>query len=138
MTNEKASAQLFSPNGGVLDGKVKEVDNAIRDIIGLTQEQFSQIAMISQGEFRKLLQANTTERQKIFREIFKTEMYEVLQKRLKNEANSIEQQLGEMKRSTAQYIGSILYDEDSLHAVDVRKAKEGGILTADVLALLAL
>lgn len=135
-TNEKASAQLFSPSGDVLDGKVKEVDNAIRDIIGLTQEQFSQIAMISQGEFRKLLQANTTERQKIFREIFKTEMYEVLQKRLKNEANRIEQQLGEMKRSTAQYIGSILYDEDSLHAVDVRKAKEGGILTANVLELL--
>ena len=135
-TNEKASAQLFSPSGDVLDGKVKEVDNAIRDIIGLTQEQFSQIAMISQGEFRKLLQANTTERQKIFREIFKTEMYDVLQKRLKNEANRIEQQLGEMKRSTAQYIGSILCDEDSLHAVDVRKAKEGGILTADVLELL--
>ena len=135
-TSEKASAQLFSPNGGVLDGKVKEVDNAIRDIIGLTQEQFSQIAMISQGEFRKLLQANTTERQKIFREIFKTEMYEVLQKRLKNEANSIEQQLGEVKRSTAQYIGSILCHEDSLYAVDVRKAKEGGILTADVLELL--
>ena len=135
-TNEKASAQLFSPDGDVLDGKVKEVDNAIRDIIGLTQEQFSQIAMISQGEFRKLLQANTTERQKIFREIFKTEMYDVLQKRLKNEANRIEQQLGEVKRSTAQYIGSILCHEDSLYAVDVRKAKEGGILTADVLELL--
>lgn len=135
-TSEKASAQLVSPDGKSVDMKIKDVDNAIRDIIGLTQEQFSQIAMISQGEFRKLLQANTTERQKIFREIFKTEMYEVLQKRLKNEANSIEQQLGEVKRSTAQYIGSILCHEDSLHAVDVRKAKEGGILTADVLELL--
>lgn len=135
-TNEKASAQLFSPNGGVLDGKVKEVDNAIRDIIGLTQEQFSQIAMISQGEFRELLQADTKKRQAIFREIFKTGKYEVLQERLKSEASSLNQQLSEIRRSTAQYVGSILCNEDSLLAIDVRKARDGEMLTADVLELL--
>lgn len=55
------------------------MDAAIREIVGLTREQFSQIAMISQGDFRKLLQAETSERQKIFRDIFKTDFYVMLQ-----------------------------------------------------------
>ena len=57
-TTQIADAKLTYPDGRLLT-KQGEVDAAIRDIIGLTREQFSQISMISQGDFRKLLQANT-------------------------------------------------------------------------------
>ena len=80
-TKQAADAQLTCSDGRVVT-KLKEVDKAIRDIIGLTREQFAQVAMISQGDFRKLLQAETKERQKIFRDIFGTGLYVTLQDQL--------------------------------------------------------
>ena len=55
-TKQAADASLTYPDGHVVT-KLKDVDKSIREIIGLTREQFSQVAMISQGDFRKLLQA---------------------------------------------------------------------------------
>ena len=79
-TKQVAEAVLTYPDGHTIS-KVKDVDKAVRDIIGLTREQFSQVAMISQGDFRKLLQADTKERQKIFRDIFDTTLFVTLQNR---------------------------------------------------------
>ena len=87
-TKQAADASLTYPDGHVVT-KLKDVDKSVRDIIGLTREQFSQVAMISQGDFRKLLQADTKERQKIFRDIFGTGYYVTLQNRLKDEANDL-------------------------------------------------
>ncbi|WP_273236233.1 hypothetical protein, partial [Mobilibacterium timonense] len=56
----------------------------IQSIIGLDDRQFSGIAMIPQGEFRKLLYASTDERIKIFRQLFHTELFSDFQRELKN------------------------------------------------------
>ena len=79
MTKQRSEAELHLPDGRVLD-KPKEVNAELTQIIGLDRSQFSQIAMIAQGEFLKLLTAETKDRQEIFRKIFKTNCYEVLQK----------------------------------------------------------
>lgn len=63
LTKEKANVELTYPDGRVLT-KQREVDNAVRDIMGIDRNQFSQIAMISQGDFLKLLLAPTEERKK--------------------------------------------------------------------------
>jgi len=81
-TRQTADAQLTLPDGRIVT-KLKEVDRAIEEIIGLNRGQFSQVAMISQGEFRRLLQADTRERQKIFRDIFGTGLFVALQEELK-------------------------------------------------------
>ena len=60
-TKQHPEAQLTCPDGRLVT-KQREVDKAISEIIGLTREQFSQVCMISQGEFRKLLQADTKRR----------------------------------------------------------------------------
>ena len=65
-TTEKADAELVYPDGRVIT-KVKEVDRAIAEIMGIDRNQFSQIAMIAQGDFLKLLLASTDERKKFFR-----------------------------------------------------------------------
>ncbi|HBN83012.1 MAG TPA: hypothetical protein DDZ89_04150 [Clostridiales bacterium] len=57
-TKQKADAQLIYPNGRVV-AKTKDVTNAIQDIMGIDRNQFSQIAMIAQGDFLKLLLAPT-------------------------------------------------------------------------------
>ena len=135
-TKQLPEAQLTYPDGRIVT-KQREVDKAIGQIIGLTREQFSQVSMISQGDFRKLLQADTKERQKIFRDIFGTGYYVTLQNRLKDEANELWKQLSNASASRQQYIGGIVCSEDSLLRLDVKKAKEGGMLTADVMELMA-
>lgn len=68
-TTEKKAAQLEYPDGRVVT-KNSDVDEQIQEILGVNGEQFSQIAMIAQGDFLKLLLADTGPRQKILRDIF--------------------------------------------------------------------
>lgn len=58
----------------------------MQEILGVTREQFAQISMIAQGEFRRLLQADTKTRIDIFRGIFQTGRYAALQKKIRDEA----------------------------------------------------
>lgn len=134
-TTELAGAELTCPDGRQVTKK-GEVDAAIREIIGLTREQFSQIAMISQGDFRKLLQADTKERQKIFRDIFKTDFYVLLQNQLKESTGEIRTQREQASQSIQQYINGMTCDEDSVYALDVQKAKNGELPVTEVMELL--
>jgi len=123
-TKQPSDAQLTYPDGRVVT-KLKDVDKAVRGIIGLTREQFSQVAMISQGDFRRLLQADTRERQKIFRDIFGTGAFVTLQNQLKEKAGEVRDQRDQASRSIRQYIDGIVCGKDSPLAPDVKRAKEG-------------
>ena len=133
-TKQAADAVLTCPDGHVVT-KLKDVDKSVREIIGLTREQFSQVAMISQGDFRKLLQADTKERQKIFRDIFGTGLFFTLQNQLKEKASQVRDQKDQAVRSIQQYIGGMVCDADSPLSVDVRTAKAGELPIVDVMAL---
>ena len=135
VTKQHPEALLTYPDGRIVT-KQREVDKAIGEIIGLTREQFSQVSMISQGDFRKLLQADTRERQRIFRDIFGTGYYVTLQNRLKEEANELWKLLSHATASQQQYICGIVCGETSLLFLDVKKAKEGSMMTAEVMELL--
>ena len=135
-TKESANAQLRYPDGRMVDKSSKEVDRAIRDIIGLTREQFAQIAMISQGDFRKMLQADTKERQKIFRDIFGTGLYVTLQDQLKAKAAEVKTQREQANASIRQYIEGIVCHEDSPLVIDARKARNGELPVTEVQELL--
>lgn len=130
LTAQVATAELLCPDGHSVT-KLKDVNQAIRDIIGLNREQFSQIAMISQGDFRKLLQAGTEERQKIFRDIFRTGFYVLLQSRLKDRAAEVGRETSDAARSIRQYVQGIACSEDSVHFPDVAKAKDGQMPMAE-------
>lgn len=133
-TTESAGAELTCPDGRQVT-KNGEVDAAIREIIGLTREQFSQIAMISQGDFRKLLQADTKERQEIFRDIFKTDLYVLLQNQVKEKAGEVRGQRDQASQSIRQYINGVTCDEDSVYALDAQKAKNGELPVTEVIEL---
>lgn len=135
VTVQKADAQLTYPDGRILT-KPKEVTKAIKDIIGVDRNQFSQIAMIAQGDFLKLLLADTGQRQKIFREIFKTSYYQKLQSDLRDAERQLYYSCEASKSSVNQYISGILCDEDDVLSIEVQKAKSGEMFTADVVELI--
>ena len=69
---ETSKVELTLPDGNVFVGKKKETDAKIVEILGVDADQFTQIAMIAQGDFLKLLHAESKERRKIFSRIFHT------------------------------------------------------------------
>ena len=122
-TLQSAEVTLNLPSGDVVT-KEKEVTNKIKEIIGIDRDQFSQIAMISQGAFRELLQANTVERQETFRKIFKTGDYEKLQEKLSKKANEVSRECGSENDSIKQSIKDIEIEENSSYKEDVEMLKE--------------
>lgn len=106
MTMEKADALLTYPDGKIVT-KTKEVTKAVVELIGLDRNRFTQIAMIAQGDFLKLILAKTEERSKIFREIFDTKLYQQIQERLKTESGALRMQYEELSRSIEQYKSGI-------------------------------
>ena len=90
-TKQPAGAELRCPDGRRIT-QVREVNAAVRDILGINKDQFTQIAMIAQGDFLKLLLAETKERQKIFQDIFQTKQFWRFQEAAKAEANGLQRQ----------------------------------------------
>ncbi|MDO4284634.1 MAG: SMC family ATPase [Eubacteriales bacterium] len=105
-TMTPADASLLCPDGRVVT-KTGEVTAAVQEILGLDREQFSQIAMIAQGDFLKLLLASTAERMEIFRRIFRTERYQELQSRLKEETLLLQRSCAQLREEREKAIASI-------------------------------
>ena len=70
---------------------VSEINKKIEDLIGLTQEQFKQIVMLPQGEFRKFLTSETENKEAILRRLFKTEPYQNIEYRLKEKQDELKE-----------------------------------------------
>jgi len=83
---------------------VTEVNAKLEAIIGLTKEQFSQIVMLPQGEFRKLLTSDTDNKEQILRRIFRTELYEKLELRFQGMSRGLQDQLKEARASSSAYL----------------------------------
>lgn len=128
MTTEKANATLEYPDDREPVTKSREVTRAITELIGLDCRQFTQIAMIAQGDFQKVLFANTEERGKIFRQIFGTDIYRVLQDKLKDAVKKQWKEYDELRRSINQYMEGIVCENDSLDEEGTRIAEKINLL----------
>ena len=92
---EASKVELFLPDGSVYRGKKRETDQKIVEIMGLDAVQFTHIAMIAQGDFLKLLLAESKERKKIFSRIFQTGICYRVQEELKRNAGQLYRSLEE-------------------------------------------
>ncbi|RYG71590.1 SMC family ATPase [Lentibacillus lipolyticus] len=86
---------------------VSEINKKLETILGLTQDQFKQIVMLPQGEFRKLLTSETENKEAILRRIFKTEPYKQLSELLKRKKDDVQQQFMQEKQMRDHYIQTI-------------------------------
>lgn len=137
MTVQKAEAELICPNGRVVT-KMNEVTKAVVEIIGVDKSQFSRIAMIAQGDFMKLLLADTKSRSDIFRKIFKTAQYNELQESFGREYRNVRASYEDAEKSALQYISSIRLAPDNLLAARLDKAKAGELLMSDSVELIKI
>ena len=106
-TPQRAKAELHLPDGRLVT-KTREVTGEIVNIIGLDRSQFAQIAMIAQGDFLKLLLADTRSRQEIFRKLFPTRGYMVFQEKVKSESGALQRECEAARASVKQYIDGVL------------------------------
>lgn len=134
-TKQVAGAELHMPDGRVIT-KVSDVNTAVEEILGFNKNQFSQMAMLAQGDFLKLLLADTKERMEIFRKLFNTEPYQRLQDMLHEKYRDTESKVSDGRKSIKQYINGIEADKDDVLSLEVEKAKKGELLTDDVKILL--
>lgn len=121
-TAERADAVLYLPEGSPLVG-VKSVNEKITELLGVNKEQFSHIAMIAQGEFLKLLLADTKKRSEIFREIFGTKKYQALQDALKSRSGKLHDEYNEISRSIGQYLEGVRCPKEHIHFEEFEKMK---------------
>lgn len=133
-TKQSANAELVMPDGSVIT-KIKEVSAKVEEIIGINKNQFSQIAMIAQGDFRKLLNCETNERSKIFRKIFKTEPYHNIEIKLSSLFNELRRNREKEKSGIEQYINQLKCNENDTLSLELERAKSGDVLIEDVIKL---
>ena len=138
MTTEKADATLTYPDDRPPVTKAKDVTAAVQEIIGLDYNQFSQIVLIAQGQFTKLLNASTEERSRIFRKLFRTQRYAQLQERLQAEAAALNQQRTAQNAKLDSLLGGLQFspedpDAEALHALCAQTVPETALALLDAL-----
>lgn len=115
LTKEMANAMLLYPDGKEITG-LAAVNTAIAQLLGYNRKQFTQISMIAQGDFLKLLVADTKDRIQIFREIFNTGKFQELQERMKQHSLKLYYDIDDSRKSIKQYFNDASCAETSAYA----------------------
>ncbi|WRS26365.1 SMC family ATPase [Oscillospiraceae bacterium MB08-C2-2] len=94
-------AELTLPDGSILTGASK-VNTKLEELLGLDYQQFKQTTMLAQGEFRRLIEANSTQKQEIFSQIFGTAAYNRLAQVLSRQESALSAKLRENRDAVVQ------------------------------------
>lgn len=84
--------QLIDGEEKLLASNATKVNEEVQNLLGIDKNQFSQIVMIAQGDFSKILTAKGSDREILLRNIFNTEVYQQLQERLKADTSQLEKE----------------------------------------------
>lgn len=107
--------------------KITAVDAEIEELLGITRDQFKQIVMLAQGDFRKMLFADTKDRREIFRKIFGTELYKSFEEKIKSKAKKAADDYEDEKKGVLYNISAISCDENSETDILKQSAAESGL-----------
>lgn len=113
LVNRNPSVELIMPDNTVYPGKISAVNAKIVEIIGLDATQFTQIAMIAQGDFMELLHARSDDRKAIFARIFNTRIYENIQAGLRERTRALSHQLEDNQKSYEQDLQGVQLAEEA-------------------------
>ena len=108
--SKATDAYLILPNGDRIV-KPTEVTKQVEQLLGMKRDQFRQIAMIAQGSFLEILNADTKERGKLFEKVFMTSKYSVLMDRLSQMAKESFLALNDAKLRLQQIISDVRVPE---------------------------
>ncbi|MDD2362456.1 MAG: SMC family ATPase, partial [Oscillospiraceae bacterium] len=111
LTRQAANAELTLPDGKTVT-KVNEVTKAVEELLRINMQQFKQLCMLAQGEFLKLLLASSGERTVIFRKIFDTGIFDLIQRELSNEERKYNQEFTAVQNGIIENCKRIVPGED--------------------------
>lgn len=114
--------------------KIPEANAAMEELLGIDRNQFAQIVMIAQGEFRKLLTSTTAERAIIFRKLFGTGCYERFQTALETQRRALEDEYKTLKKSVDNCAEQAAFPEGSDEALECARKLREGTVTVEWLA----
>ncbi len=116
----RAAEAVFYPEDDKPISGLGQVNKAIYEILRIDYDQFKQISMIAQGEFRQLLEADSDKRGKILQKLFATEKYKKMGEIMSRKYKDSKDELAETERSINQYFDGVLIDENSKYADSVK------------------
>ena len=125
----KKTADASLEFGDKVVNGIKNVDTKIEEILGINAKQFKQIAMLAQGEFLKILFAESKDRTEIFRKIFDTNIYNLIAKKLKEKLKENEDNLKELKNSFITNTANILWSVENKVDISAKDLNEVDIAT---------
>ncbi len=127
-TLQRAEAELeyLSEFDRPIVSKSKDVTKAVTEILGLDYRQFTQIVMIAQGDFQKLLLADTAMRKEIFRRIFHTEKFQQLQDALKVELSRQKEAYEDFRKGISQELSTAVCPNGSMDEAEWNTLKKNG------------
>ena len=115
MREQNASATVYEMKDGewkVMATSAAAIRDTIQRIIGFRKDQFLQVVLLPQGEFRKLLVASTSEREELLHTLFRTELYRRLQDALKSAYDEAKSGIEENITKQSALLQSIPHDEE--------------------------
>ena len=115
MREQNASATVYEMKDGewkVIATSAAAIRDTIQRIIGFRKDQFLQVVLLPQGEFRKLLVASTSEREELLHTLFRTELYRRLQDALKSAYDEAKSGIEENITKQSALLQSIPHDEE--------------------------
>lgn len=140
VVTENAKAELIYPaKDDIIPYAVtsdKDVTKAVENLLGINKDQFSQIVMLAQGDFMRLLFEDAKKRKEIFRKLFKTEYYQRFQERLSEEAKNIQKKYDTASESIKQYINGISCMPDNILYDNIQQAKRGEMTDEVIIGLI--
>jgi exonuclease SbcC len=119
-TQQKPTAELhqLADDGSeelLVPSRISEANSRIIELTGLSAEQFRQVMVLPQGKFRELLLADSQDREKIFRQLFQTQIYSKLEHQLKERANHISREVTKLKQHQASILTTVeMEDSETL------------------------
>ena len=117
MREQNASATVYEMKDGewkVIATSAAAIRDTVQRIIGFRKDQFLQVVLLPQGEFRKLLVASTSEREELLHTLFRTELYRKLQEALKAAYDDAKAGIEANLTKQAALIQSLPHDEDTI------------------------
>ncbi len=123
---EAGGARLEFPDKRKPLEKKEEVNKTIENLLGINKNQFKQIVMLAQGDFRRMLFANTEDRQKIFRKIFSTDIYKQFEDKIKEKAKNSDDLLKSGKKEVQLRISDVKCGETDGGLSELKRETENG------------
>ncbi|MCL1792878.1 MAG: SMC family ATPase [Oscillospiraceae bacterium] len=127
-TAEEARAELHLPDGRIKD---RDATKEIENILGINRQQFVQIAMIAQGDFKKVIHCKTEDRTAIFRKIFYTEKYKTFQEMVNEDEKRSNAEKGIQERDYGLWANSIQLDDGDADSAEKLGGAKSGLYSRD-------